>query len=88
MTVEGTVVNGRIVLDGSPELPDGARVRVEWTEDWTDRPGPPFRETHAEIVESLRQSIAAMKAGERGVPLGQAMAQIAEELNLPPVEPE
>jgi hypothetical protein len=29
MTLEGTVVNGAIVLDGSPILPEGARVRIE-----------------------------------------------------------
>lgn len=29
MTLEGTVVNGQIVLDAAPPLPEGARVRVE-----------------------------------------------------------
>jgi hypothetical protein len=29
MSLEGTVVNGMIVLDGAERLPEGARVRVE-----------------------------------------------------------
>ncbi len=29
MTLEGTVVNGVIVLDGGARLPEGERVRVE-----------------------------------------------------------
>jgi hypothetical protein len=29
MTLEGTVVNGMIVLDDAARLPEGARVRVE-----------------------------------------------------------
>ncbi len=29
MAIEGTVVNGTIVLDGAVQLPEGARVQVE-----------------------------------------------------------
>jgi hypothetical protein len=37
MTLQWTVVNGAIVLDGSPALPEGARVWVELeTEDELD----------------------------------------------------
>ena len=36
----------------------------------------------------LRERIAETKAGIRGIPLKDAMAQIAVELNLPPVKPE
>ncbi len=36
MTLQGTVVNGVIVLTGNPQLPEGAIVGVELadTEDW------------------------------------------------------
>ncbi len=33
MTLEGTVVNGVIVMDAGTRLPEGARVRVELAED-------------------------------------------------------
>jgi hypothetical protein len=33
MTLEGTVTNGAIVLDGGPSLPEGARVKVELVAD-------------------------------------------------------
>ena len=45
-----------------------------------DHPHAPYnRETELAI---LRQSIDAMKAGEAGIPLDEAMTQIARDLNL------
>ena len=41
MTLEGTVVNGLIVLDAGAKLPEGARVRVELAEDGDDDLCPP-----------------------------------------------
>ena len=64
MTIAGTVINGVIVLDGSPQLPEGQRVIVDLNGD--DFGPPPATETYAEHLELLRQSLAKMDAGERG----------------------
>ena len=90
MVQRGTVRNGVIVPDGPP-LPEGTQVVFEpagadAAEDWIDIPPP--SETREEILESLRQSIAETKAGVKGIPLNEAMAQIRAELNLPAVDSE
>lgn len=41
MTLEGTITNGVIVLDGGPSLPEGARVKVEIVGD-SQRPTSPL----------------------------------------------
>ncbi len=40
MTLEGTVVNGVIVLDGGARLPEDERVRIELLDDDTVAPPP------------------------------------------------
>lgn len=101
MAIEGTVVNGAVVLDNGTQLPEGARVRLEviddtsFMDDWPDMTDPslpadhpcaPYdRETELAI---LRQSIEAMKAGEVGIPLDEAMEQLSREHNLPPLPSE
>ena len=87
MTLEGTVVNGTIVLDGAPPLPEGARVRVELTgeddpEDWENAPPPPTTETREEFLASLRESIEEIKAG-KGVNARQFLKELAIEKGLP-----
>ena len=86
MTLEGTVVNGVIVLDGDPELPEGARVSVELAaeDDWDDI-GPPPTETYEEHLAILRESIEDAKAGQTR-PLEEAMAEIAIRHKLPPMQ--
>ena len=76
MVLEGTVVNGVIVPDGPPP-PEGTRVRVEFAadDDWEDAPPPPDTETREEFLESLRQSIAEVAAGEKGMSVEEAFAQ-------------
>lgn len=97
MTLEGTVVNGAIVLDGTPALPEGARVRVELADGLDDidiptaglaYPHPLAPYNREKEIALLRERIAEMKAGVPGIPVDEAMAQIARELNLPPVKPE
>ena len=88
MTLEGTVVNGVIVLDAGTRLPEGARVRVELADEKIDDlfppPEPYDREKELAI---LRESLEDVKAG-RGMPFEEFMAKLAAELNLPPVPPE
>jgi hypothetical protein len=82
MTLQGTVVNGAIVLDGTPALPEGTRVWVEL--DDTDTPHDPGMEpgTREAELASLRESIADMKAG-RGRPAREMLKEIAVKYNLP-----
>lgn len=98
MALEGTVVNGAVVLDNGTPLPEGARVRLEliddtsFMDDWPDMTDPslppdhpcaPYdRETELAI---LRQSIEDMKAGRGGMTLEQFEAEFAKEFKLPPV---
>jgi hypothetical protein len=84
MTLEGIVVNGVIVLDGTPRLPEGARVRVELTPDdpdaWEHAPPPPSGETREELLASLRESIAEAKAGVPGRTVDEVFAEVDAEL--------
>jgi len=87
MALEGTVVNGVVVFDGNPQLPEGTRVRVELEEvfEYPHPLAPYDREREGTL---LRERIATMEAGEKGIPLDEAMARIAAELNLPAVDAE
>lgn len=49
MILEGTVINGQIVLDQSQALPEGAKVRL-----WVEEPPPPPL-SHDEWVRRLRE---------------------------------
>lgn len=82
MTLEGTVVNGIIVLNGNPRLPEGARVRVELEEGF-EYPHPLAPYDSEKELALLRERIQATDAG---LPLKEAMARIAGELNLPAVD--
>ena len=89
MMLEGTVINGVIVLDAGTKLPEGARVGVEPADDDEDDdcfppPEPYDREKELAI---LRESLEDVKAG-RGEPFEEFMAKLAAEFNLPPVPPE
>ncbi|WP_439628657.1 hypothetical protein [Gemmata sp.] len=82
MVSHGTVVNGVIVPDGSPP-PDGTRVVFE-ADVAHEHPHPLAAPDRDKELALLRGRVAAMQAGEPGVPLGEAMARMASELNLPP----
>jgi hypothetical protein len=81
MTLEGTVVNGLIVLDTGTQLPEGARVFVELAEndDLFPPPEPYDREKELAI---LRESLEDVKAG-RTTPARQALADLARKYKLP-----
>ena len=80
MTIEGTVINGVVVLDGSPQLPEGQRVIVDLESD--DFGPPPSTETYAEHIASLRQAMADIDAGIKGMPLEQFAAEMKAEFGL------
>jgi hypothetical protein len=87
MVRHGTVVNGVIVPDGAPALPDGARVRFE-VEETFEYPHPLAPYDREKEVALLRERIAEAQAGVTGIPLAEAMARIEAELNLPRGGPE
>ncbi|MGL6095905.1 MAG: hypothetical protein ACRC7O_08940 [Fimbriiglobus sp.] len=85
MSFEGTVVNGTIVLDGGPQLPDGVRVRVEFADELgaDDFPPPPATETYEEHLAALRESAADMRAGVPGIDACQFLKELAVKHGLP-----
>ena len=86
MTLEGTVINGVIVLDAGRQLPEGARVRVELADDGDDDFFPPLEPCDREKeLAILRASLEDVKAG-RGMEAREFMKKLAEELN-PPLAP-
>lgn len=85
MTLEGTVVNGAIVLDNGARLPEGERVRVELVDD--DLAPPPEPYDRDKELAILREALEDVKAG-RGMPFEEFMAQLAAEYKLPYHPPE
>ena len=79
MTLAGTIVNGHVQLDAPTPLPDGTRVSVKLAElDEYPHPLAPYdREKELAL---LRERLAAVAAGERLVPLAEAMKSIAQQL--------
>lgn len=90
MTVEGTVADGVVIFDGNVKVPEGARVRVDFEveDELFEYPHPLAPYDREKEVALLRERIANRESGVPGIPLKEAMASIAAELNLPPVEPE
>ncbi|HEY7155469.1 MAG TPA: hypothetical protein VH575_16015 [Gemmataceae bacterium] len=86
MTLEGTVMNGVIVLDGGARLPEGERVRVEVVDDDDLFPPPEPYDREKELA-ILREALEDVKAG-RGTPFEEFMAKLAAEYKLPPLPPE
>jgi hypothetical protein len=85
MTLEGTVVNGVIVPDGGATLPEGSRVRIELSEVYPHPLAPYDREKELAL---LQERITEMQTGSSGIPLREAMARTATELNLPQADAE
>jgi hypothetical protein len=79
--LEGTVVNGVIVLEGGVRLPEGARVRVE-VEDPDDLAPPPEPYDRQTELAILREGIEDVKAG-RTTDARQALADLARKYGLP-----
>lgn len=89
MTLTGTVRNGQVVFDGPERFPDGTRVEMVLADEDADldgMPAPP-RETYAEHLALLRQSIADADAGVRGRSVAESMAALDAELRRLAGEP-
>lgn len=81
MTLEGTVVNGVIVLDDAARLPDGVRVRVELVD--ADDLAPPAESADREQeLAALRESLADARAGHTR-PARDVLKEIAARHGLP-----
>jgi hypothetical protein len=81
MTLEGTVVNGVIVLDGGTQLPEGGRVRVELA-DPDDLAPPPEPYDRDKELAVLRESLEDARAGQ-GLPAREFLKELAVKHNLP-----
>ena len=81
MTLEGTVVNGVIVLDGGAPLPEGARVRIEVADDDDFFP-PPAPEDREKELAILREALEDVRAG-RGAPAREFLKELAAKYHLP-----
>jgi hypothetical protein len=79
--LEGTVVNGVIVLDGGAQLAEGARVRVALADpaDLGPTAEPHDRESELAI---LRESLEDVRVG-RGTPARDFLKELAARHNLP-----
>jgi hypothetical protein len=81
MMIEGTVVNGVIVLAGGARLPEGVRIRVEL--DDPDDLAPPIEPYDREQeLAILREAQEDVRAG-RDIEARQLLKELAEEHNLP-----
>ncbi|MBA4190869.1 MAG: hypothetical protein C0467_23015 [Planctomycetaceae bacterium] len=79
MVQHGTVVNGVIVPDGPPP-PEGTRVMFE-AQGSFEYPHPLAPYDWEKELALLRESIAAMDAGEKGKPAEQVFAELDQELD-------
>lgn len=81
MALEGTVVNGVIVLTAGAQLPEGAKVLVELA-DGDDLAPPPEPDDRDKELAILRESVEDARAG-RTRPFEEVMAEVAIRYNLP-----
>ncbi len=81
MTLEGSVVNGMIILDSGARLPEGVRVRIELA-DPDDLAPPPEPYDRAKELAILREALEDVRAG-RGKPAREFFKELATEFNLP-----
>jgi hypothetical protein len=81
MTLEGTVVNGSIVIDDGSPLPEGGKVLIDLMDDLPeDHPLAPY--DRAREMAILRDSFEDMQAG-RGTNAREFLKELASERGLP-----
>ena len=79
MILEGTVVNGSVIINVGTRFPEGSQVRLELLDTV-----PSDREAELQL---LRESIASLKAGEVGRPLREVMDELSQKHGLPALPP-
>ena len=80
MTITGTIVNGQVHLDHPADLPDETLVDLTPRDDDEARFVPPPSETYAQHIAILRESIAAMEAGDPCLTLEEVRASMSVKL--------
>ena len=81
----GTMRNGVIVPDEPDSIPEGSRVALDFDDDgaWpADCPPPPATETREQLLASLREDVAAIRAGARGKPLDEFAAELKRDFGV------
>jgi hypothetical protein len=80
MTVQGTIVNGQVVLDEPSGFPDGARVTLSLEGAEEDFGPPPLvTETYEEHLALLRMSLELSDSGHQGRSVKDVFADIERE---------
>jgi hypothetical protein len=86
MSVEGTIVNGVVVLDRPALFPEGARVRVDFAEDEKlEYPHPMAPYDREKEIALLKESHEQYLAGVPGTSLEEVEAEMAREFGFPPL---
>lgn len=80
LTIEGTIIGGRVELDAPVNLPNGTRVRVELLDDALHPVPEPY--DHQRELAYLRESLQDAAAG-RGRDGREFLQDVAKKLNLP-----
>ncbi len=84
----GTMRNGVIIPDEPDAIPEGQRITLDFAEDdedgaWPpDCPPPPSTETREELIASLREDLAEIRAGVRGKTLEEFAAELKREFGV------
>ena len=80
----GTMKNGVIVPDEPEAFQEGERVVLEPTEaDWPADVEYPFHETREEIIQSIRDAMAEIEAGDQGISIDELRTLLKREYGPP-----
>ena len=81
MTLEGTIVNGVVVLEAGARVPEGTRVHVDIAFDFEqfEYPHPMAPYDREKEIALLQASHDEVKAGKRGMPLAEFEAEFARD---------
>ncbi len=85
MTLEGTIVNGVVVLEAGARVPEGTRVHVDIAFDFEqfEYPHPMAPYDREKEIALLQASHDEMKAGVPGQTLEEFRAEFARDYLLP-----
>ena len=85
MTLDGTVVNGVVVLEAGARVPEGTRVYVDIATDFEqfEYPHPMAPYDREKEIALLQASHDEVKAGVRGQSLAEFEAEMRRDYHLP-----